>query len=294
MRHAAASSSAGADSRSPAAPLTRRAARPSMSQKWKWTLWTLAGTMAVAAVFGPRISQPLSYHLFADQRTFLGIPHFLDVVSNLAFLVVGVWGMVFVMKASSRTEGAFLRPSERWPYFFFFLGVLLTAFGSASYHWAPDNAGLVWDRLPMAVGFMGLLAAVLGERIAPLSSSRMLIPLLGVGIGSVLYWRWTDLAGRDDLRSYLLVQFGSLLLVLALCFLRSRYTRGNDLFAVVGLYALAKMFEGLDKPIFAVSAGFVSGHTLKHLIAAVACYFVLHMLMLRRPCSRDSSPTTTS
>jgi hypothetical protein len=146
----------------------------------------------------------------------------------------------------------------------------------------------------MAVGFMGLLAAVLGERIAPsLSSSRMLIPLPGVGIGSVLYWRWTDLAGRDDLRWYLIVQFGSLVLVLALCFLPSRYTHGNDLFAVVGLYALAKVFEALDRPIFALSGGLVSGHTLKHLVAALACYLVLRMLMLRRPVAADSSATAS-
>jgi hypothetical protein len=265
-----------------------------MSPRAKWILWALAGVLAIAGAFGPRISQPLSYHQFANQRTFLGIPHFSDVVSNLGFLVVGLWGMAFVMKASSRTEGAFLHASERWPYFFFFLGVLLTAFGSAYYHWAPDNAGLVWDRLPMAVGFMGLLAAVLGERIAPSLSSRTIIPLLGGGLGSVLYWRWTDLTGRDDLRWYLIVQVGSLVLVLALCFLRSRYTRGNDMFAVVGLYALAKVFEALDRPIFSLSGGFVSGHTLKHLAAAVACYFLLRMLMLRRPAVADTSPTTTS
>lgn len=106
--------------------------------------------------------------------------------------------------------------------------------------------------------------------------------LVDAGIGSVLYWHWTDLAGRDDLRLYGLVQFASLALVLALCLLlRSRYTRGNDRFAVVALYALAKLLEGLDKQAFA-SGGVISGHTLKHLTAALACYFVVRMLMMRR------------
>ena len=141
-------------------------------QKWKWALWGIGGIIAVGLLLGPRIAQPLSYHQFADQRTFLGIPHFFDVVSNLGFLLVGVWGAVFVMKASAGAN--VLNREERWPYFFFFLGVLLTAFGSAYYHWAPDNARLLWDRLPMAMGFMGLLAAVLAERVAPTLSSKVL------------------------------------------------------------------------------------------------------------------------
>jgi hypothetical protein len=253
-----------------------------MSEKWKYTFGVLAGILALTALFGPRISQPQSYHDFADQRTYSGIPHFFEVVSNLGFLVVGLWGAVFVVKANSGADAAFLARTERWPYFFFFLGVLLTAFGSAYYHWAPDNARLLWDRLPMTMGFMGLLAAVLSERVTPPLGRRTLVPLVGAGIGSVLYWRWTDSAGHDDLRLYVIVQFGSLALVLALCLLLpSRYTRGSDMFVVVGLYALAKLFEGVDKQIFALG-GFVSGHTLKHLAAALACYFVLRMLMLRR------------
>ena len=135
----------------------------------------------------------------------------------------------------------------------------------------------------MAMGFMGLLAAVLGERVAPTLASKVLAPLLAAGVGSVVYWRWTDLAGRDDLRLYGIVQFGSLALVLALCLLLpSRYTRGGDMFAVIAFYVVAKLFEGLDRQIFRVG-GFISGHTLKHLAAAIACYLVLRMLMLRRP-----------
>jgi hypothetical protein len=254
-----------------------------MNQKWKWTVWVLAGIVAIGALFAPRIPQAQSYHHFADQRTLLAIPHFFDVVSNLGFLVVGVWGAAFVLKQNAGAGTAFLTRKERWPYFVFFLGVLLTAFGSTYYHWAPDNARLLWDRLPMAMGFMGLLAAVLGERVAAPFATRTLGPLVSAGIVSVVYWRWTDLAGRDDLRLYGLVQFGSLALVLVLCALLSaRYTRGNDMFAVVGLYAFAKVCEALDKQIFALG-GFVSGHTLKHLTAAAACYLVLRMLMLRRP-----------
>jgi hypothetical protein len=254
-----------------------------MNQRWKWTVWVLAGIVAIGALFGPRIPQDQNYHRFADQRTVLAIPHFFDVVSNVGFLVIGVWGLVFVLKVNADGRAAFLTRKERWPYLLFFFGVLLTAFGSAYYHWAPDNARLLWDRLPMTVGFMALLAAVLGERVAAPLAARTLGPLMAAGIVSVVYWRWTDLAGRDDLRMYGVVQFGSLALVLVLCsFLPSRYTHGRDMFVIVAFYALAKLLEAFDKQVFALG-GFVSGHTLKHLAAAVACYLVLRMLVLRRP-----------
>jgi hypothetical protein len=265
-----------------------------MNQKWRWMLWGIGGAVAIALLVTPRIAQPQSYHLFADQRIYFGTPHFFDVVSNLGFLLVGVWGIAFVMKAGSRADGIFFDPGERWAYFYFFLGVLLTAFGSAYYHWAPDNARLLWDRLPMAMGFMGLLAAVLSERIDPSLARVALAPLLAAGIGSVLYWRWTDLLGRDDLRLYGIVQFGSLALVLALCVSRpSRYTRGADMFVVVALYILAKLFEGLDRPIFGTGR-ILSGHTLKHLAAAWACYFVLRMLKLRQTRLAEPHPTANA
>jgi hypothetical protein len=171
----------------------------------------------IGALFGPRIPQPQSYHQFADQRSLLAIPHFFDVVSNLGFLVVGLWGVRFVLRANTGAGTTFLASKERWPYFFFFLGVLLTAFGPAYYHWAPDNARLLWDRLPMAMGFMGLLAAVLSERVAPALASQTLIPLVGAGIGSVLYWRW-DRLGRTQRSSLVRDRaVGSLAVVLALC-----------------------------------------------------------------------------
>jgi hypothetical protein len=251
-------------------------------------IWAASGLVAFAGgvVFFllPPIPQDPAYHNFADQRAFLGLPHCLDVLSNAAFLIVGVWGLIFLMRETSQQPGeVFLPTSDRWAYFFFFVGVLLTTFGSAYYHLAPDNARLVYDRLPMAIGFMALLAAVISERVDAQLGTRLLAPLIALGIASVLCWRWTELRGRDDLRLYGLVQFGSIATIILLAvFWTSRYTRGADIFTVAGLYGLAKIFEWLDRPIFALG-NTVSGHTLKHLAAAVACYWVLRMLGLRSP-----------
>jgi hypothetical protein len=123
-------------------------------------IWVIAGSVsiAVAAVFLlPPIPQSQAYHSFADQRTMLGIPRCLDVVSNAPFLLVGLLGIAFLIRRPAQDEPAhFIESRERWHYFFFFLGVTLTSLGSSYYHLAPGNERLVWDRLPMTLGFMSL------------------------------------------------------------------------------------------------------------------------------------------
>jgi hypothetical protein len=246
----------------------------------------LAGTLLAATValfLLPRISQDPAYHNFADQRALLGIPNCLNVISNAPFLIVGVWGIFVVMARAGARESRFIDPRERWPYLIFFVGVALTAFGSSYYHLQPANDRLVWDRLPMTIGFMALVAAVISERVNIKAGLLLLAPLLAVGIGSVLYWNITETAGRGDLRPYALVQFGSLLAILLLIGLQPPiYSRGSDFVVSLAIYALAKVFEATDRQIFALGH-IVSGHTLKHLAAAVSAYWILRMLQLRTP-----------
>jgi len=231
----------------------------------------------------PRIPQPLSYHRFADHRAFLGIPNFGDVTSNLPFAVIGIWGLVFLFRSNPQeTPEHFVDRREQWPYLFVFAGLLLTAFGSSYYHLAPDNARLVWDRLPMTITFMGMVAAVIAERISVRLGLWLLPILLCVGLGSVCQWYWSEVQGAGDLRFYAAVQaYSTLVILLAFLFPR-RYTRTSDFAYVIGFYALAKVLELYDRPIFA-ALQFVSGHTLKHLAAAAAGFFILRMLDKRKP-----------
>src|SRR5688572_10600377 len=107
-----------------------------------WRGWVLAVTtlvLAVAAVIYPAMPQPMSYHEFADCRMWLAIPNFLNVTSNLPFVVGGIWGLALIWNAP---PGRFMDPREQLPYLVFFLGALLTCFGSAWYHAAPDNTRL--------------------------------------------------------------------------------------------------------------------------------------------------------
>lgn len=159
---------------------------------------------------------------------------------------------------------------------------MLTAFGSSWYHLNPNDATLVWDRIPMTIGFLALLTAVIAERVSVKAGLALLAPLILIGLASVIYWEVTRQHGRGDLRPYAFAQFGSLLILLLLIVLFSpRYTRTYDLGISLGLYALAKLFEAADRPIFAVLR-IVSGHTLKHIAAALSAYWIVRMLRLRR------------
>ena len=244
--------------------------------------------IAAGAVFLiPRIAQDPAYHNFADRRTMLSIPHFLNVISNLPFAFVGALGLWFLLRKREGAALSFIDPREQWPYAVFFLGVALTSVGSSYYHLAPDNERLVWDRLPMTLGFMSVFAAVISERVALALGRRLLIPLLGLGLVSVLYWQMSERAGAGDLRLYGMVQFYPLIMIpLMLAMFPPRYTRGADIIGALVLYGGAKLLELADAMIF--SAGqIVSGHALKHVAAAAASYWILVMLKKRTALRKD-------
>ncbi len=248
-----------------------------MMPKRTWMIGGLAVVAVAAAFLLPAMPQPPAYHDFADSRSMLGVANFLDVTSNAAFLLVGVAGMVVAFLPRTRLATG----SERLLYAVFFAGMVLTAGGSAYYHLAPDNETLFWDRLPMTISFMALVAAQVAERISLRAGVILLAPMLLVGVGSVVYWRETERAGAGNVTPYGILQAFSVLVMLVMAMLPSRYTRGNDVYKIFAAYVAAKILEALDWQI--LDATGVSGHTLKHFAAALAGYFVLRMIALRSP-----------
>lgn len=254
--------------------------------------------IALAAVcwafFAPPLTQSQAYHHFADGRSLLGIANAADTLSNVAFLVVGMMGLAFLWR--ERATGAserFASPREMRPYWVFFAGVALTCVGSAYYHLAPDDGRLVWDRLPMTIAFMSLLAAMVTERVSLRWGNALLAPLVLVGLASVAWWRWSALAGMENLRPYMAVQYGSIGVVLAIALLyRSRYTHGGMIFALAAAYLLAKLAEFYDRQIFALGH-VMSGHTAKHLAAAAGIYLLFVALERRRPRWAAVSPPSS-
>lgn len=232
-------------------------------------LCTLALVLLALPFLLPAMPQPQHYHDFADRRGWLGIPNFGDVVSNAAFLfaaLAGAWAM--------RGERFRAMPAApRRAYRTMFAGLALTAFGSAWYHWAPSDARLVWDRLPMTLVFMPLLAATLAERLH-WRSDLPLVALCLLGVASVAGWKF-----GGNLTPYLVAQVGAILLLLAcVLLLPSQWTGRGALFAAMGWYLVAFLCERGDHAVFAFTRGMVSGHTCKHIAAALALYCVAAML----------------
>jgi hypothetical protein len=240
-------------------------------------LITAATALVVAAL--PRIPQDPAYHNFADQRSFLGVANAFDVLSNIPFLLVGLFATWFLLHPQSKA--LFTTNAERWLFALFFIGAAFVGIGSGYYHIAPNNDTLVWDRLPMTLGFMGLVSALLAERIGPKAGLVSAPPLLLLGLASVIYWKLSESHGHGDLRFYAFVQYFPLILVpLLLWLFPARYTRSLDYLGVLGFYIAAKLAEHFDRFIFSLTH-VVSGHTLKHLLAAGAVAWIFRMLLKR-------------
>ncbi|QDQ27863.1 hypothetical protein FNU76_16760 [Chitinimonas arctica] len=216
---------------------------------------------------GP-ITQLDNYHQFADQRAWLGIPHAGDVLSNLVFAVIGLFGLGQLGRQPGR--------AGKSAYALFFVALLLTSLGSTWYHLAPDNSRLVWDRLPIVLACTGLLAAVwletaVAAKRAAAGGWHWLMPALALAaVASVAWWRFTDLRGLGDLRPYLLLQLLPLAMIPLLQW--QHHTPGTTRMAfaaAIGCYALAKVCELADHAILAQLA-WLSGHTFKHLLAGLA------------------------
>jgi hypothetical protein len=244
----------------------------SRRQKVGYVVLAVAFAIVIVAVSlrGP-IAQDLAYHLFTDDRNYFSIPNFWNVISNVAFLVVGAIGIHGVLWEPRFTYVAENRPG----YLLLFLGASLVSVGSGYYHLWPDNDSLVWDRLPMTIAFMALLSVVVSEFISIRVGKWLLWPLQVLGIFSVFYWYISEQDGQGDLRYYALVQFIPMLSIpLILIFFRCAYTRASGYGWLLGAYGLAKLFEHYDEAIYQ-SLGFISGHSLKHITAAVGLYLLI-------------------
>lgn len=228
----------------------------------------------VLMIVTPAIPQSQDYHNFADQRTFFGIPNALNVISNFPFLIIGFIGLVLCH------HGNYFKLSlqgELWGWTCFYVGVAAVGIGSSYYHLKPDDASLVWDRLPMTVAFTSIIAIFIIERIDERKGMISIIPLVLAGVISIVYWRFFD-----DLRPYALIQFVPCIAIpLMAILLPPMYTHSTYWLWAAGFYLLAKVLEATDDVVYKWTHHIVSGHTLKHLFAAMVPVFLTLMLAKR-------------
>jgi len=239
-----------------------------MTRKEMYVALTLLVGAAVG-LFMPAIAQPGEYFPFADQRPWMGIPNAADVLSNLAFVVVGLLGL-YRLQQGQRT----LEPVAKLSLNVFFLGLFLTGFGSAYFHWNPTNDTLVGDRLPMTLAFAGVFGAVLAERVSTRSGLVVLLIMLVMGPTSVYYWKATG-----DIGPYAVVQFGDMAGILLLLSLTAR---GHDPFpwwSLIAWYGFAKILETGDVFVWNATRELFAGHALKHLAAAMGGLAIANALV---------------
>lgn len=247
-----------------------------------------AGVMASL----PRLAQPSAFHHFADTRAWLGVPNFMDVVSNAPFALASLLGLVN-LRRRGRSERASvagamlpLMAIDRMCLVALFVGMGLTALGSSYYHLAPGNERLFWDRLPMVLTFVSLLATLVAERVSPKTAAWLLGPLLMAGATSLVYWEHTEHMGQGDLRPYFLIEGAALVSVLLVVTLyTARYLPTRWLMLGLGCYAGAVVLEQLDRVVWhlwdGLGVALVSGHTLKHLSAGAGALVLAWMIEAR-------------
>jgi hypothetical protein len=233
----------------------------SIENRLRQRVWLIIGAVLAAyallrLAFGP-LPQDSSYHLLADTRTFLGaIPRAGDVLTNLAILAAGLFGLAVRNRMT-------IAPEERIALNVLIAATILTAFGSAYYHWAPDNGTLVWDRLPLGIVLVSVLALVLADRVHPLFARHAIWPLTALAFVSVLFWGVSEAMGRGDLFLYLIVRVGAGIAIALLVILRRpRHTGTKWLVAALIGEVLMATLERHDHEIFQLTGGWVSGHSL--------------------------------
>ncbi len=243
-----------------------------MIHKWRKGLFLLMIVLFLVLV--PQIAQDANYHSFADSRTCLGITHCANVFSNLAFILVAVFSLCFFHINRFKGYDSKNAPDPLLPlkkYLAYTL--ILVGLGSTYYHLNPENQTLVIDRMAMALCFSALITyfICLTQRLTEYGLLLFFLSLFA--IYSVAYWHFSELQGQGDLRLYVIVQFGGIIYMILNLYKLSDRQKNAFILAIV-LYGLAKLSEVYDAEIFLISE-MISGHSLKHVLAALALLPVL-------------------
>jgi hypothetical protein len=235
----------------------------------KLLLWITTLTSIAIFIFMKPIPQDVTYHHFANDNTIFGIANFWNVLSNIGFVILGLLGVYFIRKNN-------INNPIIWT---LFVGVVLTGLGSAYYHYAPNNATLVWDRLPMTIVFTSFFALIYGWCFCTKMGFKIWLVSLVAGIYSVFYWQYTEHEFRGDLRLYAIVQFLPILLIAII--VATNFKKHTFLLKPISMivlwYVIAKLLEHFDVYLFETT-NFFSGHPIKHLAAAVATFYMYKMV----------------
>jgi hypothetical protein len=224
------------------------------------------------AIFLPSIQQDQNYHNFADKRVLFGVNNAFDTLSNLAFIIVGALGLV------NFYNNQYVKISNSFSVILnlFFISIILIGLGSSFYHLSPNDFTLVFDRLAMSLVFASILAMLAYLKTSPRFGLHTLAELLILAPLTVLIWKF-----NGNLTPYVVLQFGGIILVILTLLLTKTRMQGPCFTSLIILYGAAKLAEFYDEKIFNLSQNLISGHTLKHLIAALAVIIFVSPLKVK-------------
>lgn len=199
-----------------------------------------------------KITVPQGYHDFVDKRSLLGIPNFLDVISNLAILLPALY-LLQTRKNKSLLSNLLI------------LHISLLAITSGYYHLNPSDKTVFWDIMSIATGSMIVLLIIIN------TTTEYNLLLYIFSVFSIIYWKKTG-----DLRLYLLIYIGVPLYIIA------KYYKNNNLqiylFIMIFCNILVWLTEFNDHYIYKITNNLVSGHTLKHIFAGIGIFYVIKIL----------------
>jgi hypothetical protein len=242
-------------------------------KKGHFIIFLACGIIMAFLFYGP-VPQDNAYHDFIDQRSLLGIPNFWNVITNLPFALVGLFGLRIVSKLREK--------SLRLINIVLFAAFVLLLFGSGYYHLQPNNVTLVYDRIPIGIIISCFFAFIVYDRINARAGYFLFIVLSLASVLSVLYWIHTEGQGMGDLRWYAFVQFFPIVAIpLILWLYKSPFRHGREVVPIFLFFGLAKLTESLDEQIYEAFSGIISGHSLKHLLMAAAGFFIIKLIRRR-------------
>lgn len=199
-----------------------------------------------------KITVPQGYHDFVDKRSFLRIPNFLDVISNLAILLPALY-LLQTRKKKSLLSNLLI------------LHISLLAITSGYYHLNPSDKTVFWDIMSIATGCIIVLLIIMN------TTTEYNLLLYIFAVFSIIYWKKTG-----DLRLYLLIYIGVPLYIIA------KYYKNNNLqiylFIMILCNILVWLTEFNDHYIYKITNNLVSGHTLKHIFAGIGIFYVIKIL----------------
>lgn len=274
---------------------------PSLNRR-EFGLLCFTGGLVAVAVLAPALGAPAAGGPpFADGRGWQGLPNVMDVLTNLPFVLLGVWGLCRLhaleraheeaLDAAALPQAEAHRPVNTldcaW---MFFAGLLVTAAGSAFYHLQPDALRLAADRSGMVIAFAGLIGCAVCDRVSARAGWAAAWCMLGGGLLAVVVCQETG-----NVLPWAVAQFGGMVLVLALALMRPvGGAIGLRLGWVILFYALAKLFELGDHAVYEATGHLISGHSVKHLLAALAAWPVLQALRTLAPGAVRHNPAAAA